>query len=179
MAPCLSSYFKPIFNEPIRCLVPCAIDQDPYFRCIRDVSNQLKHPKPSLILAKFLPSLEGTSKMSSNQNNILLSDTKETIQNIVKRKLYTGGRETLKLHRELGGNIDVDIPYQYLYFFLENDQELEKIKNDYTKGLLLSSEIKNILSDVLINFISDHQNKINKITDDDIKYFYSLDKFNE
>jgi tryptophanyl-tRNA synthetase len=36
----------------------------------------------------------------------------------------------------------VDISYQYLTFFLEDDQKLEKIRADYTSGELLSGFLK-------------------------------------
>ena len=31
-------------------------------------------------------------------------------------------------HREKGGNCDVDVSYQYLTFFLEDDEKLEQIR---------------------------------------------------
>jgi tryptophanyl-tRNA synthetase len=33
----------------------------------------------------------------------------------------------LKEHKEKGANLEVDIPYHYLRFFLEDDEKLEKI----------------------------------------------------
>ena len=38
------------------------------------------------------------------------------------RYAFSGGRETLEEHREKGGNADVDVAYQYLTFFMEDDQ---------------------------------------------------------
>ena len=38
-----------------------------------------------------------------------------------------GGQETMEEHRRLGGNPDVDVAYQYLGFFLDDDSEYEKI----------------------------------------------------
>jgi tryptophanyl-tRNA synthetase len=35
----------------------------------------------------------------------------------------------LKEHREIGGNCDVDISYQYLKFFIKDDEKLEELKN--------------------------------------------------
>ena len=32
------------------------------------------------------------------------------------------------MHREKGGNCDVDVSYQYLTFFMENDDRLEEIR---------------------------------------------------
>jgi tryptophanyl-tRNA synthetase len=34
------------------CLIPCAIDQDAYFRMTRDVAHKLKQGKPALIHSK-------------------------------------------------------------------------------------------------------------------------------
>ncbi|KHJ92294.1 putative tryptophan--tRNA ligase [Oesophagostomum dentatum] len=59
-APCFASSFPHIFGNKtdIPCLIPCAIDQDPYFRMTRDVAPRLKLPKPSLIFSTFLPALQ-------------------------------------------------------------------------------------------------------------------------
>ena len=35
---------------------------------------------------------------------------------------------TVEEHREKGGDCDVDISYQYLTFFLEDGEKLEKIR---------------------------------------------------
>lgn len=53
----------------IPCLVPMAIDQDPYFRLVRDNANRMKQPspKPALIHSKFLTALQGAGgKMSAS-----------------------------------------------------------------------------------------------------------------
>jgi tryptophanyl-tRNA synthetase len=34
----------------------------------------------------------------------------------------------LELQREKGANLDVDVPYQYLQFFMEDDDKLEEIR---------------------------------------------------
>jgi tryptophanyl-tRNA synthetase len=52
-APVLSSCFPHIFGDKnIPCLIPCGIDQDPYFRMARDVCGRLKAPKPAGIYSK-------------------------------------------------------------------------------------------------------------------------------
>jgi len=87
-APSFPSTFKvPLGDNPnLPCLIPCAIDQDPYFRITRDIAHKLvpaSHPlkgKPSLIHSKFFPPLEGAlGKMSSSNDNsaISLTDTLE------------------------------------------------------------------------------------------------------
>lgn len=42
----------------IRCLIPCAIDQDPYFRMTRDAAPRLGHIKTALIESRFFPALQ-------------------------------------------------------------------------------------------------------------------------
>ena len=46
----------------------------------------------------------------------------------VNKYAFSGGQATVEEHREKGGNCDVDISFQYLKFFLEDDERLEKIR---------------------------------------------------
>jgi tryptophanyl-tRNA synthetase len=59
-APCFPSSFPHMFGTrtDLRCLIPCAIDQDPYFRMTRDVAPKLRHHKPALIESRFFPALQ-------------------------------------------------------------------------------------------------------------------------
>jgi tryptophanyl-tRNA synthetase len=131
-APSFSNSFPQIFGTKtdIPCLIPCAIDQDPYFRLTRDVAHKLRYPKPTLLHAKFFPALQGPqTKMSASDVNssIYMNDTPNQIKNKINRHGFSGGRETEEEHRRLGGNTDVDVSYQYLSFFLEDDDELAQI----------------------------------------------------
>ena len=131
-APSFSNSFPQIFGtkSDIPALIPCAIDQDPYFRLTRDVAQKLRYPKPTLLHAKFFPALQGPqTKMSASDVNssIYMNDTPNQIKNKVNRHGFSGGRETEEEHRRLGGNTDVDVSYQYLGFFLEDDEELAQI----------------------------------------------------
>ena len=56
-----------------------------------------------------------------------MTDTPNQIKNKINRHGFSGGQETEEEHRRLGGNPDVDVSYQYLSFFLEDDAELENI----------------------------------------------------
>ena len=47
---------------------------------------------------------------------------------------FSGGRETAKLQRELGADLDIDVAYQWLRFFLEDDEELDAIGKSYGSG---------------------------------------------
>ena len=57
----------------------------------------------------------------------------------------SGGQQTVEEHRKLGANLEIDIPYQWLRFFLEDDEKLEEIRVKYSKGELLTGEVKNVL----------------------------------
>ena len=88
-APSFPSSFPHIFgeNSKARCLIPCAIDQDPYFRLTRDVAPRLGYQKPALIHSKFFPALQGaTTKMSGSAESsaIYLTDTAEQIRHKVR-----------------------------------------------------------------------------------------------
>jgi tryptophanyl-tRNA synthetase len=78
-APCLSSCFPHFFkNQNIPCLIPCGIDQDPYFRMTRDVCQKISAPKPAGLYSKFFPALQGfNSKMSGSDptSGIFMTDT--------------------------------------------------------------------------------------------------------
>lgn len=132
-APSFSNSFPQIFgtNSSVPCLIPCAIDQDPYFRITREVASKLRYPKPSLIHAKFIPSLLGSqSKMSasSETSSVFMTDSEKTVKNKINKFAFSGGGATAEEHKERGGNPDVDVAFQYLTFFLEDDVELERVE---------------------------------------------------
>lgn len=69
----------------MQCLIPMAIDQDPYFRLLRDHCHRMSRhsPKPALIHSRFLTALQGVGgKMSASDPNsaIFTSDTPAQIK---------------------------------------------------------------------------------------------------
>lgn len=131
-APAFANSFPQIFGDAtgIPCLIPCAIDQDPYFRLTRDVAQKLKYQKPALLHSRFFPALQGPqTKMSASDANssIFMTDTPNQIKNKINKHGFSGGKETEEEHRKFGGDTDVDVSYQYLSFFLEDDEELARI----------------------------------------------------
>lgn len=181
-APALSSTFPAIFGtQKVPCLIPCAIDQDPYFRMTRDVAPRLGFPKPALIHSTFFPALQGAkSKMSASDTNsaIFLTDTPKQIKNKINKHAFSGGRVTVEEHRQFGGNPDIDVSYQLLKFFLDNDDELEKIRLSYLKGELLSGEIKKLAAETLQPIVAEHQLKRKEVTDEVLKQFMTPRKLN-
>lgn len=175
-APSFSNSFPHIFGEVsnIPCLIPCAIDQDPYFRLTRDVAQKLKYPKPSLIHSRFFPALQGPqTKMSASDatSSIFMTDTPNQIKNKINKHGFSGGRETEEEHRKLGGDTDVDVAYQYLGFFLDDDEELAKIGEDYRAGRLLTGQLKARCIQMLQEFVKVFQERKAKITDEDVNAF--------
>ncbi|ODV97046.1 hypothetical protein PACTADRAFT_1629 [Pachysolen tannophilus NRRL Y-2460] len=162
------SSFPGVLDLPPKtpCLIPCAIDQDPYFRVCRDVADKLKFSKPSLIHSRFFPALQGaTTKMSASDENtaIFMTDTAKQIQKKINKYAFSGGQVTVEEHRKLGGNPDIDVAYQYLSFFEDDDQILKKISDDYKSGELLSGELKKLCSDKLTEFVLGFQERRSKI----------------
>ena len=49
----------------------------------------------------------------------------------MNKHAFSGGCDTIEEHREKGGDITVDISYQYLTFFMEDDEKLQQIKEVY------------------------------------------------
>lgn len=153
-------------------LIPCAIDQDPHFRVTRDIAPKLGYPKPALIHSVFLPGLQEGGKMSASDpmSAIYTTDTPDVVKKKINRA-FSGGRETIEEHRKLGGNPDIDIPYQYLrMFFEQDDKKLKKIYNDYKKGKMLSGELKQICIKKINTFLKEHQKK-RKLAKKKIKQF--------
>jgi tryptophanyl-tRNA synthetase len=148
-------------GERVRTLIPAAIDQDPYWRIVRDVAPKLGYPKTAAIHCVFLPALTGPSgKMSTSTgeaSTIFTTDDEKTVRKKVMKYAFSGGKDTLEEHRKHGGNPDVDVSYQWLTFLEEDDNKLKKIYEDYSSGKLLSGELKQILVDKLNSFLKKHQ----------------------
>ena len=56
---------------------------------------------------------------------VFLTDSDDEIRRKIMTHAFSGGRETAKLQRELGADLDIDVAYQWLRFFLEDDEELD------------------------------------------------------
>lgn len=101
--PSFSSTFPFIFgNRKVHCLIPCAIDQDPYFRMTRDVAPRLGFPKPALLHSTFFPALQGAkTKMSASDTNsaVFLTDTAKQIKTKVIYQFAGSSKRNLKLLR--------------------------------------------------------------------------------
>jgi len=146
----------PTLKYKVPSLVVVGIDQDVFIKLARDVAYKLKMPKPGDILSKFMPGLQGTVKMSASDplSAIYTSDSAKEIEYKMKRA-FSGGQKTIEEHRKLGGNPDVDVCYQYLNLFLEeDDKKLKQIFREIFAGRIIvgGSLLKNQLL-LLLNFL--------------------------
>lgn len=133
--------------------------------------------KPCCIHSKFLPGLKGFgTKMSSSdpESAIFLTDTPAQIKNKIMKFAFSGGQETEALQREKGANLEVDVAYHYLRFLLEDDAKLEDIREKYSTGKMLTSEVKMILVELLQKIVKEHQDRRATITDAELKEWKSI-----
>lgn len=104
-------------------------------------------------------------------SGVFLSDTAKDIQKKVNKFAFSGGQDTVEKHRELGGRTKDDVPFQYLTFFMEDDEALEKIRVDYEKGDLLTGELKKICIHELQSYVKGFQERRAKVTDEIVDEF--------
>lgn len=176
IASAFPSSFPDVLGLPDKapCLIPCAIDQDPYFRVCRDVADKLKYSKPALIHSKFFPALQGsTTKMSASDetSSIFMTDTPKQIQKKINKYAFSGGQVSIELHKKLGGDPDVDVAYQYMSFFKDDDELLAELAKKYRAGELLSGEMKKACIEVLQEFVKNFQESRAKVDDATVSKF--------
>jgi tryptophanyl-tRNA synthetase len=165
------------FEGVVPVVVPVGIDQDPHLRLARDLSKRIKEVKVGSLSSTyhlFAPGLKG-GKMSSSEitSFIAMTDSEKEVKNKINKYAFSGGQATLEEHREKGGNPDVDVSFQYLKFWFEQDDKvLKEIEDNYRKGLLLTGELKKYLIDKVNVFLKKHQKKMGEITKKDIEKFF-------
>ncbi|KAG5504344.1 hypothetical protein JKF63_04793 [Porcisia hertigi] len=180
-APCFSTSFRRILqnnDRPMRCLIPCAIDQDPFFVLTRAAAARLKQPPPALLHTQFLPALKGLEhKMSSSAETngvITLHDTDKQVRKKM-RCAFSGGCATLEQMQKTGANLEVDVAYQYLRFFCPDDALFTDVTHRYRSGLMNSGEVKERVADCIIReVLHDWRKRRATVTDDDLVDFCSI-----
>jgi len=165
IVPCFLPSIQKKRNIP--CLIPAAIDQDPYWRPARDVASKLNFYKPAQIHCKFIPGLGSGGKMSASEPEtcIFTTDSPEQIEKKIMNA-FTGGGATVKEHKEKGGNPEVCSVYQYNYFlFEEDDKKLKERCERCKRGERVCGECKKELAEKVKKFILEHQRRREKAKD--------------
>jgi len=154
-------------GQNIPCLIPAAIDQDPYWRMTRDIAEKMGYYKPAQIHAKFLPGLAEGGKMSASQPETAIFTTDPP--KVAAKKVmsaFTGGRDTVEEQRRLGGRPEKCNIYAYYYFLFEEDDEKLVDRETWCKnGSILCGECKKQLADRVKVFLTDFQAKREKAKD--------------
>ncbi|KAG9396381.1 Aminoacyl-tRNA synthetase, class Ic [Carpediemonas membranifera] len=174
-APSFPTAFPHIFGKDlskkakgaITCLIPCAIDQDPYFRLSRDYASKLGCNKPALLHSVFLPSLAGAgTKMSASatDGSIFVTDSMDTIKAKIEKVVPVA--ETVA---EAGD----DVSLEWLKFFLEDDAEFNKLCEDRLAGAVSGVAIRDRLVAVLQDMAAEFQARRAAVTDEDVEKFFS------
>ncbi len=148
-------------KKNVPCLVPLAIDQDVHLRVARDVAGKLGYYKPAIVHSKFLPGLNGDSKMSSSDrsNTIYLTDSEEEVKRKIGRAL-TGQQATAELQKKYGGDPERCVVCQYYkYFFEPNDKKLHEIFESERNGTMLAGEHKAHLANTVNTYLKKHRQR--------------------
>ena len=143
----------------------------------RSVAPRLGEWKPALIHSKFFPALQGPkTKMSGSvkSSSIYLTDTPKVVREKIFKFAFSGGQETVEEQREKGADLNVDVAYQYLTFFLDDDEKLKDIAEKYSSGKMMTSEVKEELVNVLTKIVLEHQKRRASATEDVVKAFMSV-----
>ena len=155
----------PQFSLNMYGLVPIGLDQDPHMRLCRDYirrTDMFDFKLVSSIYIRLIPGLDGSEKMSKSDplNSIFLP---EEDNNVLKKKIwraFSGGQPTIEEHRKYGANLEVDVPFKLLTYILDDEKMLREIGEKYSKGELLSGEVKKITYEVLVEFMNSFKEKL-------------------
>ena len=115
---------------------------------------------PSSTYHRFAVGMTG-EKMSSSKpkTTLFLSDDLASVEKKIK-KSFSGGQSTLEEHRRIGGNPDIDVAYQYMmYFFEEDDNYLAEINQGYRSGKILAGEMKQLCIERATEWLNDLKEK--------------------
>jgi tryptophanyl-tRNA synthetase len=163
-----------LVGHNVPCLIPAAIDQDPYWRMTRDVAPKLGYYKPAQIHCRFVPGLGRGGKMSASmpETAIFTVDPPELAEKKVLAA-FTGGRTTIEEQRRLGANPDICSVFAYDYFLFMNDKEIEDLRYNCLAGNIMCGECKQILAERVKRFLVEHQEKREKAKDRFEEYLFN------
>lgn len=120
-------------------------------------------------------SLKNGEMLPPKPKTIFLTSSPKEIRTMISGA-FSGGGDTLELHRKNGGNPDVDVPFQLLRYFLpgDDDAELDRLYHGYKDGTVTSGEMKKRCIEVITAFVEDHKRKRALVTDEIMHYYYAF-----
>ena len=139
-------------------LVPVGKDQSSHLEVTREIATRFNSlygnvfPVPETMIGE-VPTLVGTdgqTKMSKSLDNaIFLSDNRQTVEKKVM-KMYT---DPTRLRATDPGHVEGNPVFQYHEAFNDNKEEVEDLKERYTKGRVGDVEVKKKLAAALNRFL--------------------------
>ena len=163
-----------LVGRNVPCVIPAAIDQDPYWRIARDVAPKLGYYKPAQIHCRFVPGLGRGGKMSASlpETAIFTIDRPEVARKKVM-SAFTGGRTTIEEQKRLGANPDVCSVFAYDYFLFMNSKEIEELRYNCLGGNIMCGDCKKILAGRVAKFLYEHQERREKAKDRFEEYLFN------
>ena len=93
--------------------------------------------------------------------------TLEDSPKLAKEKIMnslTGGRETTKLQKKLGGEPEKCVAYELcLFHFCEDDEKIKQIYQECITGERICGNCKAEVADIVANFLEKHQKKKSRL----------------
>jgi len=164
-APCF--IHKKLTGENVPCLIPAAIDQDPFWRITRDIAQKLGYYKPAQIHNRFLPGLGVGGKMNAHEPETAIFTTDQP--ELVKQKIwkaFTGGKGTVAEQKKEGADPDICTIFQFFtYLFEPDDKKLADRNARCRAGQTLCGDCKRELTERVNKFLAEHQKKREKARD--------------
>ena len=162
-----------LVGHNVPCLIPAAIDQDPYWRITRDVAPKLGYYKPAQIHCRFVPGLGRGGKMSASlpETAIFTVDAPDVARKKIMNA-FTGGRATIEEQKRLGANPDICSVFAYEYFLFMNAKEVEELRYNCRSGNIMCGECKQVLADRVMKFLVEHQERREKAKDRFEEYLF-------
>ena len=160
----------PEYEGPCPVVVPVGADQDPHIRLTRDIasraSSEFGFQPCAATYHRFNSGLDG-GKMSSSKSSSYIALT-ETLKDARYKLMnaFTGGRDTLKEQKELGGRPEICTVYELMKLHLEpDDAKLEGTFHTCAAGELMCGDCKKRAWELLERFLVEHQENREKARD--------------
>ena len=122
MVPALHPESFPGLTESMQCIVPCSIDQYPFFRLARKLHNNQDHRKPIVICGSdYLPGIKSDKMSSSDPRNAIWIDDPDLEAKIRMGRSWNG----------IDVGLRQDLAYQITRIFEPDDRVFTQIHTDY------------------------------------------------
>lgn len=171
--------------------VPAGEDQMPMIEQTQEIVQRFNYiygetlVTPHILLPENkaclrLPGVDGQAKMSKSLGNcIYLSDTPETVKELVMKKMYT---DPLHINVSDPGHIEGNVAFTFLDAFCKDEHferylpdyaNLDELKEHYTKGGLGDVKVKKLLINVLNEELEPIRARRHEL-EKDIPYIYEV-----